>query len=302
MPFYILAIAGIGAIALTLGVRALIINHRERRQALARTYQAKGKQFQSENLKDYYANQRPKFAEQMLNAPNFRPDFEQAYADLGRKNEAWDVYATTKNCPVALDRLKEAAEQGSEAAQYTLGYHLNSRGATENAVTWCLKAAAKNYQPAIEYLNKTTFSAALYFFIGKAYETGFIVSKNITQASVFYSKASDLGHAEASFRLGLWCENSMNTESKTTQLNNACSYYLKASNKGHIKARTLLTNIAQKAGSEQKCLLSEFYKTQPSKKASWQKMPTFSKELTSKRQLKNTSSASSSSVHSPSYR
>ena len=121
-----------------------------------------------------------------------------------------------RNVDKSFNLLKEAADKGSLAAYYLLGYYYREQGDDETAIDWVTKAANQGYAPAqdflgndylclddtkaLEWLTKAAeqgyadalYNIGMYYFYNEDYKTAFD----------WYQKAAELGHSGAEFSIG----------------------------------------------------------------------------------------------------
>jgi TPR repeat protein len=162
------------------------------------------------------------------------------------------MMAAKKEHAASKNKIESLATSGNVEALYVWGYEYyhQHKGNTLEAVKWCVRAAEKNYTQAVNYINNTAFSADIYLRIAGIYETGEGITKNITRAAEFLTKASNAGKAEANFKLGQWYENG-NPPSIAKDLKKASQYYLKAAQQNYPGALAALERLVNTTSDAQ---------------------------------------------------
>ncbi|HCU05442.1 MAG TPA: hypothetical protein DIC51_03970, partial [Coxiellaceae bacterium] len=158
------------------------------------------------------------------------------------------LIAAQNNHAEAKNHLEHLAAEGSINAQYVLGveYYHRQNNFLE-AAKWCMKAAERNHPQAKAYLASTKFSANVYWQMGCLYEEGKWIFKNISQAIIFYIKASELGDKNASFHLAQFYQE--DHEGIPNNPENVFKYYIQALNQGHSEALAALTRLANEGNA-----------------------------------------------------
>lgn len=149
----------------------------------------------------------------------------------------------------ALDPLMRLAHSGHAWAQYALAreYYLLKQKNILEAIRWCMRAADSGHELASAYLRETEFTVDQYSAIATRYEEGAEVVVNLAHAATFYDKASQLGGAEASFRLGQLHEKGLLGEKN---LQKAIAYYAVAIRYGHRKAEERIATLAERGNAD----------------------------------------------------
>jgi len=168
------------------------------------------------------------------------------------------LIAAQNNHAEAKNHLEHLAAEGSVNAQYVLGveYYHRQNNFLE-AAKWCMKAAERNYPQAKAYLTTTKFSANVCWQMGCLYEEGKWIPKNIFQALIFYTKASELGDKNASFHLAQFYQE--DHEGIPNNPENVFKYYIQALNQGHSEALMVLTRLATEGSANVQYFLGATY-------------------------------------------
>ena len=142
--------------------------------------------------------------------------------DIDGKAALGGCYLLAKGCNKNVDKsfnlLKEAADKGSLAAYYLLGYYYGEQGDDETANDWVTKAANQGYAPAQNFLG-----------------VNYIIGEDNTKALEWFTKAAEQGYAEALYRIGSYYSD--NKDYKT-----AFDWYQKAAEQGHSGAEFAVGN------------------------------------------------------------
>ncbi len=152
----------------------------------------------------------------------------------------------------ALYWFQKAAKNGHAEAQFNLGERFfNGTGVTKDyaeAVKWLRLAAehdhseAKEFLPIAElHLKSQNGDANAQCNLGRHYENGYGVIKDLNKALYWYRKSAEQNYAEAYYHLGRFYENGRGVVA--SDLVDAFKMYLKASNQGYVEARAFLTRF-----------------------------------------------------------
>jgi TPR repeat protein len=181
------------------------------------------------------------------------------YLDKRDQEKAFTYFinAINKNHEEAADHLVRLANEGDALAQFYLGVHYHhARGQYQYAIDRCIQASAQQYEPAVNYLKSTPFSADLYIHIGKKYEEGEGIDEDLDLAYFFYKKAYDLKDKYAAFYLAQLLElgglNSLTDE--------PVYYLFTAVTWGCAEALPMLNRLAEDADTSTKNKLGDLYK------------------------------------------
>lgn len=186
-------------------------------------------------------------------------EFGKLYDDEDKHEKAYLYYikAAINNHVNSFKRLESLASQGNSNLQYLFGYeyfyHINK---IDQAIYWLILAADKNHSKAIDFLQKTNFSAEQHLRMAYAYENGIEIKKNIQLAVVHYEKACSLKNKDAAYYLGQLYEFNGNHEK-------ACHYFLLAANYQHHDAIIPLDRLGQDVSSAMQLKLGDLYLIAP---------------------------------------
>lgn len=163
------------------------------------------------------------------------------------------IYCETEDKENVLAYLKEAAEAEFVPAMFELGAYLacNPRMCEESewleGLDWLLKAAEKNYPPAMHMLGYATEN--LYHRVAfKVPSIDRRLEPNTAEAIPFYKKAAAAGFPPSQCAVGLYYFNNGDYAS-------ASYWYGEAASVGYARAQTLLDNFDAKVEAIQKAQL-----------------------------------------------
>jgi tetratricopeptide (TPR) repeat protein len=131
-------------------------------------------------------------------------------------NSYYYGHGVERNIDTALEWYTKAAEKGHALAQHKVGVIHHEKGQHVEAFKWFKKAAIQGIIQA-EYN------------LGKCYEDGLGVDKNIPKAVKWYTKAAEQGHAPAQNKVGC-------IHHDKEQYDEAFKWYMKAANQGFTDA------------------------------------------------------------------
>jgi TPR repeat protein len=183
----------------------------------------------------------------------------------------------------AVNRLRNAAEQGNPSAQFNLGYaYYQGQGVKKDyaqAIYWYRKAAKqghaaaqcnlgcaysqgqgviKDYAQAIYWYRKAAKQgqANAQFNLGLAYADGEGVKKDKSEAFVWFRNAAERGHADAQFQIGTMYANGKGIEANDVE---AFNWYFKAAGNGSVDAQLELASVYQQGLGVKKDVLQATY-------------------------------------------
>ncbi len=134
---------------------------------------------------------------------------------------------TPESNPDQLTTTVEAAEQGTEDAQYKLGYRFVHGDITEQdfaeATKWFTEAAEGDADAQYE--------------LGDRYVRGDVVAQDFAEAARWFRKAAEQGSANAQYRLG-WMY--VDGDGVETDVAKAIRWYTAAAEQGHMDAQLKL--------------------------------------------------------------
>lgn len=135
--------------------------------------------------------------------------------------------------------VTNAAEQGHIKAQLCLGYWTRSNAGTPiidpiKSLEWFEKAAEQGNEEAQQELINS------YYDLGECYEDGSWVEKDFDKAVEWYTKASDIGHANAKYRLGCIWHEKYYEEENVNYLLSAIEWWTKAVEQDIITKKDLM--------------------------------------------------------------
>ena len=140
----------------------------------------------------------------------------------------------------AMERLREAAEDGNAEAQFKLGVcYENGDGVSKNPME-----AARWYQAAAEQGVEAAQCS-----LGVYYANGWGVGKDLAQAVKWYSVAAERGYAKAQFLLGLCYERG---EGVSEDMAEAVKWYRLAAKQGNMYAQCNLGLCYEKGSGANK--------------------------------------------------
>jgi len=143
---------------------------------------------------------------------------EEYYEKAAEANNAKAQYALYSHYKESDNKkammwLQRASENGNAQAQYTYALLEIEQGNTDKAIDLLQQASQSNYMKATVYLGKYFYelkfygraikilsqvkSADAFYLLGKMYEEGAGTPKDLAKAHILYSRASLLGHKEA---------------------------------------------------------------------------------------------------------
>jgi len=179
-------------------------------------------------------------------------DYYLALHRLGKIYLSDDVAET--NPEVAVKYIIRAAQKGYAPSQYLLGtlYQTGESGLAENqekALRWFNLAAGQGHKMAKQVLSglssedesnrpsdvQTAFDTGFNFLKGRG------VDRDYKQAAEWFSKAAELGHADAQYNLGE-LYNKGHGVKKNKKI--AQKWYKAAAEQGHVKAKYRARNCA----------------------------------------------------------
>lgn len=134
----------------------------------------------------------------------------------------------------SIHALKTMGLQPFLTAQMMLHAYYLSQGDRLEAVRWAIRAAAEGHEPAKHFLTTTLFTGEEFDQIGKMYEAGEIVRRQMAIAISYYQKASGAGLARSSFRLAQLFE--AGETDCARDLVKSADYYLFAARQQHPSA------------------------------------------------------------------
>lgn len=142
------------------------------------------------------------------------------------------------NNAAALKWLRAAAQGGNATAQYRLGHRIANYDAGEGATgaaEWFKKAAAQKVPEA-------------FFGLGMLYFTGQEVEKSPVEALKWFRGASDLGHIEATEKIGFIYLHG--EEGVPKDVKESLRWFTEAANRGHTPSMNAIAQIVLARGPE----------------------------------------------------
>lgn len=185
-----------------------------------------------------------------------------AVTSLFKVAMSYYVFAVHKNHAEAKKKLEVLAQSGKVEAQYAWGhgyYHFNKN--LLEAAKWCMKAAEQKHVLAQKYLCDTTFGIDICLKIAGMYERGEGVAKNMAQAIIFYTKASNLGYQSNAFRLGQLYQ--VDHDDVKRNPDEACKHLILAVKQGQLAALTMLERIGEEASAKMQIELGNMFRNPP---------------------------------------
>ena len=173
--------------------------------------------------------------------------FSEAQFSLGLALAYEQGLGMKKDNTQAVNRLRNAAEQGNPSAQFNLGYaYYQGQGVKKDyaqAIYWYRKAAEQGH-------------AAAQCNLGCAYSQGQGVKKDKSEAFVWFRKAAERGHADAQFQIGTMYAKGKGVEANAVE---AFNWYLKAAKNGSTDAQLELASVYQQGLGVKKDVLQATY-------------------------------------------